>query len=513
MIQATGFRPRPVRALHVGLATLGAGAAALVIGLAALKLDTLQAAVASVATLALVAAGFRAPRRLLVLLIGWLVLLGTLRRILQTLTPATAGDPLLLVAPLVLGLLALAAIRRGALGDRSPLATAVIVLSALTLAGAVNPSQGSVFTGLAGLLFFFVPMLGFWVGRGLCDDGTFRRVVMLVAALAPLTALYGLSQTFTGFRSWDQMWVESVRHHQYLALDIAGNIRAFGSFSASSEYAAFLALGVVVWLALALRGTRRILTVLAVWILVVALVYESERGILITLLLALALMFAAQRGVPLRVALVGAVVLLLVIPVLASLAPTGGDSALLQHQVQGLADPLNSTLTIHVEQLTNGLLSSISHPLGIGIGAVSIAAAKFGGVARNTEVDPSNAAVALGIPGLLAYLAVLMLGMWSAYRVARARRDALGLIALGIPVVLLLQWLNGGQYAVAFLPWLAFGWIDRQHVRRQPSLPSRGKEAVGDEQEERVPVVPAGRALGGGVSIGGGSAPVALPRT
>jgi hypothetical protein len=515
--QAAGFHLRPVRALQLGLATLGGGAAALAIGVVALKLDTLHAATAAMVTLALVAAGFTDHRRMLVLLVGWLVLLGSMRRILLTLTPASAGDPLLLVAPVVLGLLAVAAVRRGALDDRTPLATAVIVLSVLTLAGALNPLQGSVFTGLAGLLFFFVPMLGFWVGRGL-DDGTFRRLMLLIATLAPLTALYGLSQTFVGFRSWDQVWIESVRHQQYLAIDVAGNVRAFGTFSAASEYAAFLAVGVVAWLAFGLRGMRRTLTMLAIWILLVAVVFESGRGIIVTLLVALALMIAALRGLRLRHALVVALALLVLTPlVISPLAPDSSGQAqvsgLLEHQVQGLADPLSSTLPLHIDELTQGLLLSISHPLGIGIGVVSIAVEKFGGIAHNTEADPSNAAVALGIPGLLAYLAVLVLGMRSAYRVALARRDALALIALGIPAVLLLQWLNGGQYAVAFLPWLAFGWIDRQHGRRQPGLPPSGKAAAAGGPEERVPPVLAETTLGEGASIGGGPTSVALPRT
>jgi hypothetical protein len=27
--------------------------------------------------------------------------------------------------------------------------------------------------------------------------------------------------------------------------------------------------------------------------------------------------------------------------------------------------------------------------------------------------------------------------------------------------VTLLQWLNGGHYGVAFLPWLVLGWVER----------------------------------------------------
>jgi hypothetical protein len=31
-------------------------------------------------------------------------------------------------------------------------------------------------------------------------------------------------------------------------------------------------------------------------------------------------------------------------------------------------------------------------------------------------------------------------------------------------VITLLQWLNGGQYAVAFLVWLVLGWVDRARL-------------------------------------------------
>ena len=78
--------------------------------------------------------------------------------------------------------------------------------------------------------------------------------------------------------------------------------------------------------------------------------------------------------------------------------------------------------------------------------------------------------VALGVPGILAYGAVLILAFHTLYRVASARRDALALMALGIASVLFMHWLNGGQYAAAILPWLALGWADRQH--RDQSLPA-----------------------------------------
>jgi hypothetical protein len=38
--------------------------------------------------------------------------------------------------------------------------------------------------------------------------------------------------------------------------------------------------------------------------------------------------------------------------------------------------------------------------------------------------------------------------------------------AIAIIVVMSLQWFNGGLYAVAFLPWLLLGWIDRSLMQR-----------------------------------------------
>jgi hypothetical protein len=84
--------------------------------------------------------------------------------------------------------------------------------------------------------------------------------------------------------------------------------------------------------------------------------------------------------------------------------------------------------------------------------------------------------VALGLPGLLAYLCVAGFGLLAVYRVAARRRDGLAVAALMVVVATSLEWLNGGQYAVAFVPWLVLGWADRRQAddktgRRRASVP------------------------------------------
>jgi hypothetical protein len=112
--------------------------------------------------------------------------------------------------------------------------------------------------------------------------------------------------------------------------------------------------------------------------------------------------------------------------------------------------------------MLNGVTTAFSHPLGLGTSAVTLAGDRLGGArAQGTDADPSNIAVALGLPALVVYLVIVGVGLVRAYQTAVRRRDALSLAALGVLVTLFAQWMNGAQYAVAFLPWLMLGWLDR----------------------------------------------------
>jgi hypothetical protein len=200
-----------------------------------------------------------------------------------------------------------------------------------------------------------------------------------------------------------------------------------------------------------------------------ALVYESSRGIMFKLPVVIVLILAARARQPLALSLAtGAAAILLLPLVVSSLVPassaSSGSSPLIQHQLSGLSNPLDrssSTLAVHASLVGDGFATALRDPLGVGTGAITIAHQKFGGENLNTEADPSNAAVALGLPGLIGFAILLCAAFGQAYNLAARRRDALSLIALGLLVVTLLQWLNGGQYAVAFVLWLTLGWIDR----------------------------------------------------
>jgi hypothetical protein len=422
--------------------------------------------VAAVAAVALVGIASRSPRLLLPATVVWLTALGLTRRVVTELGSGSHLDPLLLVGPLGLALLAVSATRRGAMLGPSRLTKAVLILSLLILLGAANPLQGSILTGASSLLFVLVPTFGFWIGR-VIDDRALRALFALLAALGVVVAVYGLLQTLSGFPSWDKHWIARV---DLGSLDVGGVIRPFSTFSSAAEYAEYLCVAIAIWVAAAFRPRFAPISIVALALLVPALVLESSRGAAVIVLVATGVMLGAWRRVPLAVAaVIGALLLAALSFGLRSYASTptptvgAGSATLVSHEVNGLTEPFNSqhsTLGAHLTLIGYGVREALRDPVGRGTGTVTIAGSTFGGTRFGTEADPSNMAVALGVPGLLAYLVVAVLALRVVYQNARVRRDVLSLAALGILIVTVLQWLNGGLYSVAFLPWVVLGWAD-----------------------------------------------------
>jgi hypothetical protein len=416
--------------------------------------------------------GLLAPSTLIYVLAVWLVALGLVRRLVDTTAPSSLGglgDPLLLVEPAVMIILLAVASQKGAFRHRTRLANAVLVLTVLAAVEIVNPLQGSPLVGIGGALFVLVPILAFWVGRALVDEQILRRLFQLVAVLALAAVAYGLFQQLRGLPSWDSAWVQT---SGYAALNVGGVIRPFGTFSSAAEYATFLGIGLVIWAATFTKRAVFLVALAAACLLGYGIFYESSRGIVVLGVGALALMLAARLGLRPAFALAAGLLGLLALSFVAghfassSSAPAASNpgAALVQHQVQGLANPFSSqdsTLSGHFSEMVDGFRSALTVPVGHGTGSVTIAASRYGGSVKGTEVDPSNVGVALGLPGLAAYLVVVVVGLLKLYRTAAITRTWWTLAALGVVIATFLQWTNGGQYAVAWLPWLVLGWVDR----------------------------------------------------
>ena len=410
---------------------------------------------------------WQTPRTMLGMLPIWMVMLGLVRR----LTPGGgnvtfSGDPVLIIGPVVIILLFLTAVGRGAFENRTRLSTVVGAFCALALVEALNPGE-RLLSGLGSLLFILVPMLAFWIGRALLDEELALQIVKTVAALSLFAAIYGLFQQFHGLPSWDRAWI-STKGYQALSLG-SGVIRAFGTFSSAEEYAAFLSIGVIAWLALAGKKTRMFppLHLAGTVTVGVALWFESERTAIFLVVLAMGVMLASRlRLRPYGVLAGGVGAVLLLIFLGSHFGSSGGGSAsnvLSTHQFKGISHPFGqgSSLPGHIKATRIGILQGFRHPLGHGTGAATLAANRYGHSRTvGTEFDPGNMGIAFGIFGLAVYVAFCWNAIQTVYRAAVIRRDAIGLFALGVLMATLFQWTNGDLYSVCWLIWLFVGYVD-----------------------------------------------------
>jgi hypothetical protein len=401
------------------------------------------------------------------------------RRVLLEYSPWRSVDPLLLLAPTVLALVLV----RLYLIERRPLGVdgfskLMLILLLVTVIEALNPRGGGLRAGATALLFVGVPLLWFFAGRELLSRSALRAVLAVNVVSAALIAVYGLAQTWHGLAPWDRLWVAQTN---YTALNVGGTIRAFGTFSSSSEYSGFLGISIVAAVAFALD--RRPFLLPLVPVIGLALFYESSRGPILTTLGAVLVVLAAKTGSMRNatislVLLVGAVTLVFAFTRGSLQSAATSSDPLVAHQASGLLHPLSkqtSTLPTHLAMIKSGLRGALD-PIGKGIASTNLAGLRYGnGTAGSTESDLSNEFVDSGPVGGFAYAAIVVLALAAALRHAVKTRDAVGLSVLGMLLVIPGQWLNGGYYAIAPLVWCSIGFVVAAESARRLS----GRESAG----------------------------------
>jgi O-antigen/teichoic acid export membrane protein len=476
----------------------GAAAASLAFGAEVPAAHRGILAAALVAALALVA--WRQPGTAATLTLLFLPFLALIRRLLISDSGWSSFDPLLLVGPLM----AVVLVHRLVLAERRPIApdrTSMLVLAliALSVAEVLNPDGGGASIGAVGLLFLAAPLLWFFVGREVGSEGRLQGLLTAVVVVAAPIGLYGLLQGQLGMPSWDRAWLALNTGYQALNVGTAA-IRPFATFSSFSEYSRWLAVAMVIAVAFAMHRRPRLLWAMPLVVPALVLSAVRESAVLGILgLIAMAGLRTRRAGRATVIVLVSVAVLLAGGKVFGG-ALTGAASqsgnALLAHQVAGLVDPTStdqstSTLGIHWKLALSGIEQGFTHPLGQGPGAVNIASQQLTGAAQPTditEIDVSDAFVALGLLGGGLFLALL----WTAFRRVAAnyvaRPTAAGLAAFGILVAELGQWLSGGDYALTPLLWFVLGWATRPQrpapvrpraspVFRLPRRPPRPRSA------------------------------------
>jgi hypothetical protein len=419
------------------------------------------------------------PRTAVLVTILCLPFLALLRRLLIAQAPWTSQDPLLAVGPLVAAVvLAALWIRR-----RRPLAPdllskLVLALLALTLVQTLNPNGSGPEAALGGLVFIAVPLLWFFIGREIGDRHFALVLLFGTVVLAAAIGAYGLWQAQVGLPRWDSDWLEVAGYNSlYVNHGNEYTIRPFGTFSSAAEYASYLGVGIAIAAASLLHRKRW--PALAIPVLVVAVLFASGRTVLVLTVLGVLVMATLRTkrpGVGLSILAGGLTAAVLALqlggPALAD-ATRKLNNPLLSHVAEGLAHPLDpnrSTLVAHWLLLRDGVGDSIAHPLGFGTAATNIASEKLGSPdrPRKTEVDISNAFVSLGPLGGVLFVIIIGVVFQRVADAYRRTRDPLLLAVVGLLVVTLGQWLNGGHYALAPLTWLLVGYAAAGRERVVP---------------------------------------------
>lgn len=416
----------------------------------------------------LIALSLARPGAGIVATLVYLVFMAALRRILIPASAWVSTDPLLLVAPAVAVMLMIKLFvlehRRLAPDLISKL---VLIVLLLTVVETANPTGDGISSNLAGLLFMATPLLWFFVGREVLNDGLIDRLMVLTILLAVVAAGYGLYQTQVGYPAWDTNWL-NVTGEAFTSLNVGGKLRAIGPFSSFVEYALFLGSALAAAFAFAIR--RHWVAVVAIPLLAVALFLSSNRSGLIMSGLAVVVMLALTTRRPVVAALitlaaVGAAYGGLKLFSGALSSGAAGSSSLVSHQLAGISDPLNSqdsTLLTHFSEVKDGVISSFSHPEGEGPGYTNLAAGLNSSSSltdmQSTEVDISNAFVDLGPVGGILYLGLVVLVLLRAVIGYFRGRDSL-LAVIGLLIVGAGQWLTGGHYALSPFTWLLVGGV------------------------------------------------------
>lgn len=419
--------------------------------------------------------------------LGYLILLGDVRRIADAAFGRPKTDFLLLVGPVLAIMLALPPLFRVRLRDT--LSKAMLALLLLMTLEVFNPQQGGVIVGLSGGMFYIVPMLWFWAGRDLGTPRNLQRLLYnVVFPLAVAAAMLGLAQTYIGFLPFEQTWIDLVAK-QYGALHVGGKVRAFGFSVSGAEYVFLIGIGCA-GVAAAVFSKKRV-WILCLPLLLFVLVLGSSRGLVLRLAFAYAFIWIFRRGRALkpgsilRVGVATVVILVMINVVASRFAPASLGSRhdsnvqlLLAHQVAGLAHPLDSrfsTLGIHGNMIGSGLLEGIKSPLGHGLGSTTLASMRFGGdrSVGSSEIDISDMFITLGLAGGLVYVLVVILALQSALKSLHVMDRAISLPISAILLCTLGSWLIGGQYSTSCLCYFLIGGLTYQDKAALPTRDTR----------------------------------------
>jgi hypothetical protein len=407
----------------------------------------------------------------------YLTLMGDIRRLLIPVAGWSGTDPLLLIGPTFVVILTAYVFATKRAQFRTQLAPWILALMVIMALQIMNPRQGGLMVGIAGAMFYIIPLLWYWIGQVYATPKFVETILFrVVVPLAFVAISVGLYQVFFGYMPHQQLWFDCCA---YIALGVEGIQAPISTFASAIEYSVFTTAAAAILWARYLK-TKNPTLLLAIVPLIIAAFLVGSRGPIAQLLAVSAALWAALsrdtrtwvlRGMTAAVIAGGMLVVTLL--QLGQVAETVGNERI-QHRMQRQAngflhmnDRSKSTATIHKRMMIIGIWRGMQNPLGDGLGSTTKAAHKFGkpeDITGSMEVDISNVFLSTGTFGGLIYLLIVILTVKQAVQYWSRNRTLVGLCIAGVLGITVLNWLAGGRYALTPIIWLLIGSLDRMNA-------------------------------------------------
>jgi hypothetical protein len=421
------------------------------------------------------------PAAGVVVILSYLVLFGVLRRLLIPVLGFRDNDPLTLLVPIVAATYMARLILTRRLLMPSTMTKLLGALLVLMAFGLINPlGQAGIVGNIAGSLFYMIPLFWFFYGLSVSTPNVVTKLLNAAIVLGAIAAGYGVFQTFYGFLVVDRIWMDLTNYTQVLD---NSTTRVFSTFNGFAEYVYFVAAAALVAWSRFVAGKRPYIFIFVP--LFAAIFLSSGRGILLNTLAACVVVVAIQSKSPRNW-----------IPRLAfaaALAGLGLFYGLRQVQQAPVKSPVGKYInhntelidssfattksgSAHLTLMVGSVVYGITHPVGRGLAAGTIAEARFsdGSASGGAEFDLGNLFLAVGGIGGGIYLAFCCFALYWSLRLWHLFRHELHLCIVGLLMVQLGQWLTGAHYSVAFLVWFCLGFVARSQIKlQQAATPSR----------------------------------------
>jgi hypothetical protein len=407
------------------------------------------------------------------ILAAFLPFLGLIRRELIPSIGYQSNEPLTLIGAAVGTLLFIRIASNRWISTKNITVKLVIGLLGVMILQIFNPNQGGILVGLGGALFYIGPLLWFFVGRHHGGKQTLTNLCTVLLVTSVIAAMIGLRQQFGEMSNVERYWMVVSKYKQYLSNDV---VRVFGASLSFGEYVTLMSMGAMVAWTRFLQ--RKYLYALPFLFIAATIFLSSSRAGVVMLLAGCIISWSfldkrASTRIP-RIVLgvgIGIAGLLLGLNQTRSLNLDRNAAIFIEHQVEGLTNPLGSersTAAKHAGLVEIGFTSGIRNPIGQGLGSTTIAGRRFsqGGTDSedgtfSTELDFTNIIVSTGFVGGILYMVLMGRMSWVIIKLWDVTRASTSLEWIAIAVVTFGNWLQGGYYAPSILIWSCFGIMDK----------------------------------------------------